>query len=474
LGNWFLDQTGNYPIGGDGYRTYKGTPFSIEFIVRSDHTPRKLFGDALTTCLKNSLHINVLESVKASGGAKIYYMDQKQGHMYTGGWGLTSDPDTLYYLYHINNYYHPGRPNNYYYCPGDYATLTVPVNPAHPLPSDPHYNDPYWQYNNTNVPGGTIFSVSWAGQYGTPVYNLDFSDTPTTNPATYKLWKRGDVVWVNPQNYWAWEMMIGTSLARSVFAAHKSEETLNYFAYTEALYAAKSYTAFYRTYTGPEPEYHLKPWKGVVNQKSFGVWSTRSFLDMHTAGDEFGDGNMTIRWAFRQPTLSLNPIYAEWVWDWYVLNQCYDSATGTDAYVPANDIGDLATTWEVSTWNSGALGLGTCTKVTFHLRHDVYWSDGVPLTSADVAFSWGGHKVAANASIASLLDATGNPPPYWNGQIADMLSVATPDPWTVIVYLDVYAFFGLHSMSGWNIILPEHIWRPFITNPQQTHSTCPP
>jgi hypothetical protein len=155
--------------------------------------------------------------------------------------------------------------------------------------------------------------------------------------------------------------------------------------------------------------------------------------------------------------MSLNPIYAEWVWDWYVLNKAYDSMIGLNPYTLA-DMRSLAASWEVETWDASKLGLGTCTKITFHMRHDLYWSDGVPVTSSDVKFTWGSYAVTD--SLSNLLYKRSLPLPYWGGQVEDILSIATPDPWTVIVYLDVYAYFGLHSMSGFNIVLPEHIWKP--------------
>jgi ABC-type transport system substrate-binding protein len=443
LGNYFLDNHGYLPIGGDGYRTYGGNHFSIEFVIRSDDTNRKLFGLALLTTLTttgvNGLSLNVVQRMVSSGGARAYFMDAKAGHLYTAGWGLTSDPDHLYYLYHINNYHHTGTPNNYAYYPGDYQQITVPYNG--------------WQYNYTNIPSLQV-PITW----GDTSYNLDLSDYG-------KTWRKFDKVWVNPQNYWSWEMMISTNGGRATLCAHKSEEAIAEEVCGVPVWAPIQYSAFYRNYTGPEAPYTNQPWKGVVDQKGFGVWSTRTFLDMHTANAVFGNGNMTIRWGFRQPTLSLNPIYAGSAWDWCALSQCYDAAAGVDPYVPSQNIGDLVTSWELGTWDASRFGLGTCTNVTFHLRQDALWSDGVPLTASDFVFSWGGHKAPASSSIASLLDATGNPPPYWDGQISDMLSVAAPDPWTVIVYLNVYAYFGLHSMSGWNIVLPEHIWRPFITNP---------
>jgi len=448
LANWILDTHG-YPIVA-GKRTKGGVPFYIEFYYRTDHTYRKLFAERLYKCLTDAppagLGLDVHFIGVTSAGGRQNVMADKKGHMYTGGWGLTTDPDHLYYLFHINNYFHPGRPMNYMYYPGDYAQIKVPYDG--------------WQYNYTNVPS-LLVTVNWGAAQNAP-YQIDFSDYD-------KTWNKNDMVWVHPQNYWSWEMMIAPNYARALDAAHKSELALAFYEIGDPVWASRSFTAFARNYTGPEPNYTGKAWKGVVNQKGFGVWSTRSFYNMHTAGDQFGDGTMTIRWAFRQPTMSLNPIYAEWIWDWYVLNQAYDSGIGLDPYVNSIEVPDLCLVPpELSTWDGSTLGLGTCSKVTFHLRHDLVWSDGVPLTASDFVFSWGGHKVAG--SIANLLDATGQPPAYWDGQIADMLSVAAPDPFTVIVYMDVYAYFATHSMSGFNIVLPEHVWKPIIlagtaTNP---------
>jgi ABC-type transport system substrate-binding protein len=282
-------------------------------------------------------------------------------------------------------------------------------------------------------------------------------------------WNSGQSVWRNIQNYWSWAMMIATNGGRALFAAIKSQEAMQYLALCVPLYVAQSFTTFSRRYVGNTAAevaagYTGQPWKGVINQKSFGVWSTWSFYNMHPSGYDYGNGKttgsgvMTIRWGFRQPTMSLNPVYADSPWDWYVLDQCYDSLIGYNPYNPAEEKPWLATTLEVETWDGSALGLGTCTMITFHLRHDVEWSDDVPFTSSDVKFTWGGPLVTD--SLSNILAKRQLPMPCWGGNVADILSVATPDPWTAIVYLDVYAFFGLHSMSGYNLVLPEHIWKP--------------
>jgi ABC-type transport system substrate-binding protein len=442
LGNRFLDEHGYTIVGGK--RTKNGVAFQIEIVVRQDHTYRKLFGEDLygkmMAAPPNGLGLDVKLTYKTSAGARSYVMADKWGHMYTGGWGLSVFPDHLYYLFHINNYYHPGRPMNYMYYPGDYAQITVPYDG--------------WQYNYTNVPELRIL-VDW----GTTSYYLDLSDYD-------KTWKAGDKVWKNPQNYWSWELMTATTDPRAVHCARKSQEAMTALVVGEPVWASRSFTAYHKTYTGPE-SYKDKPWKGVVNEAGLGVWSWWSFYNMHTWPDVFGDDTMTIRWGFRQPTMSLNPIYAEWVWDWYVLNKAYDSLLTVNPYATSENVPQLATSWKVETWDASELGLGTCTKITFHVRHDVYWSDGVPLTASDIVFTWGGRKVPG--SLSNLLYKNGYPPAYWDGQIADILSVAAPDPWTVIVYLDVYAYFGLYSMSGFNIVLPEHVWKPIIEGKDPLH-----
>jgi len=435
LANKFLDEHGYLPIV-DGKRTKNGVPFQLVFYIRSDHDARKLFGEdlvkKLTDPIPSGCQLDVKIEYVVSAGAKEWVMDKKYGHMYTGGWGLTADPDHLYYLFHINNYWHPGRPLNYMYYPGDYEQITVPYDG--------------WQYNYTNVPGLKV-SVSWAA---TPYY-IDLSDYG-------KTWKAGEKVWKNPQNYWAWELMIAPNTARAVHCSRKSQEAMAYYVVGEPVWASRSFTAFHRTYTGPEA-YNGKRWKGVVNEKGFGVWSWYSFYNMHTEDAAFGDGTMTIRWGFRQPTLSLNPIYAEWVWDWYVLNKAYLPLISLDPYAPAYEVPVLATSFEVDTWDGTSLGLGICTRITFHLRHDIFWSDGVPITASDVVFTMGGKDVPG--SLSNILYKRKLPMPYWYGQIADILSIAAPDPWTVQIYLDVFApVFGTHSMSGFNIVLPEHIWKP--------------
>jgi ABC-type transport system substrate-binding protein len=443
-GNQFLDDHG-YNIFVNGKRTKNGVPFTIKFYIRTDDNYRYRFATRvmqprLTEAPPNGLGLDVQLLGFTSAAIRSEVMAAKRGHMYTGGWGLTEDPDHLYYLFHVDNYWHPGRPPNFMYYPGDANTYHITGGGTYDGKN----------YGNDLVP------------YGAPA--LNFSDPD-------KTWLAAENVWENPQNYWSWEMMTATGYGRALTSTYKSQEALAYLVCGEPIWAAASYTAFHRRYVGTpgvpdeEDQWEGQPWKGVVNQRGFGVWSTMSFYDMHPANALFGDGqHMTVRWGFREPIVNLNPIYAEWTWDWYVLNQCYDSLIDLHPY-KTDEIKWLAHNWSIGTWDSSQYG--TCTKITFNLRHDVLWSDGMPFTASDVKFTWGGPLV--RDSLSWWLASRKLPPAYWSTQVADIVSIFTPDPWTVIVYLDVYSYFGLHSMSGFNIVLPEHVWKSIVSGNDPAH-----
>ena len=85
--------------------------------------------------------------------------------------------------------------------------------------------------------------------------------------------------------------------------------------------------------------------------------------------------------------------------------------------------------------------------LTYHLRHNVRWHDGVPFTSKDVSFSY-----------AAIMNPANNVPSREGyDRIA---SVATPDPYTVIFHMKrPYgpATTALFSDTAPNPILPEHL-----------------
>ena len=118
--------------------------------------------------------------------------------------------------------------------------------------------------------------------------------------------------------------------------------------------------------------------------------------------------------------------------------------------VVANDRGqlegDLATA--VPSLRNGGISKDGTTYV-YHLRRGVRWQDNVPLTSADVRFSW---QAIVNPNNNTL---------HREGY-TEIASIDTPDPYTVVVHLKhryppfVSKFFT-PLQEGGKPVLPQHI-----------------
>jgi len=163
------------------------------------------------------------------------------------------------------------------------------------------------------------------------------------------------------------------------------------------------------------------------------------------------------RWPTRagiyEPLAIFNPMTGEWV-PW------------------------LATEWS---WSDDLLA------VTFRIRRDVVWSDGVPMTARDVAFTFEllrAHPAVDNQGVWSWLEAVRAPDdatvvlelarPYVPGfdalaqqlivpehiwaQVPDPLAFANPDPVATGPFTEVRAFRNQVYVIGRN----QHYWQPGV------------
>ena len=103
-----------------------------------------------------------------------------------------------------------------------------------------------------------------------------------------------------------------------------------------------------------------------------------------------------LRVSWREPE-TLDPVMAEFEWSTRVIDQLF---CGLVDLTPDLDvIPDVAHSWDVT--ESGH-------KYIFHLRDDVQWSDGVPVTAGDFEYAWKRALLPAhNLSIALLEDIKG-------------------------------------------------------------------
>jgi peptide/nickel transport system substrate-binding protein len=93
----------------------------------------------------------------------------------------------------------------------------------------------------------------------------------------------------------------------------------------------------------------------------------------------------------------------------------------------------------VTDWSISEDGL----TYTFTLRDDWTWSDGTPITSADIIYSW-------NAIASGLVESS------LTYQVDLIESASAPDPQTIIVTFKAAACTNLTEASFWSVV-PAHV-----------------
>jgi peptide/nickel transport system substrate-binding protein len=133
-------------------------------------------------------------------------------------------------------------------------------------------------------------------------------------------------------------------------------------------------------------------------------------------------GGTIIEGNFGGDVKNMNPVLASDTASQRVVTLTQIAFLGVDvdkAVIAPNQLGALVKDWDVS-----ADGL----TYTFHLRNDLVWSDGAPITSADVLYSWKAIQAASQGTVDSqsayIVAAPGQ---------SGITDVQTPDANTVVV-----------------------------------------
>ncbi len=150
------------------------------------------------------------------------------------------------------------------------------------------------------------------------------------------------------------------------------------------------------------------------------------------------DATLRVGWSSEPDTM--NPLTTYSTEATEVLQLIYDKLIGYGTDLKPKP--ELAATWETA-----ADGLST----TYHLQPDATWSDGQPVTSEDVAYTFTTIKDDSLGSYAQWL--------------ADFAGAETPDPRTVVLtYSKPQAFDPALAIP----ILPKHIWSTMDAKAIQT------
>jgi peptide/nickel transport system substrate-binding protein len=147
-----------------------------------------------------------------------------------------------------------------------------------------------------------------------------------------------------------------------------------------------------------------------------------------------GASKVTFTVAFTDPVDSLNPFLGVEADSYEMWSLMYDFMVGY-SMKDMSPSPALATKWETSsdgkTW-------------TFHIRDGVKWNDGVPLTAADIAYTY-------NRVLHGTVEANN-----WSSYLNNVATVTAPDASTVVLTLKKSnAVLPLLPIP----IVPEHIWK---------------
>jgi peptide/nickel transport system substrate-binding protein len=152
-------------------------------------------------------------------------------------------------------------------------------------------------------------------------------------------------------------------------------------------------------------------------------------------------GPVTLRVGWTTEPDNLNPFVGYEQSSYELFHVCYDFLTNYDDKYLSTAPG-LA-----ESWSKSADGL----TWTFKIRQGVKWSDGVPLTAHDIAFSYMYQKKLDLTAFLSSLDG--------------IKSATAPDDTTLVITCDRPK---ADVLSMWVPVVPEHIWSRFKTYDEAT------
>lgn len=198
-------------------------------------------------------------------------------------------------------------------------------------------------------------------------------------------------------------------------------------------------------------EAHKTTWTDTVNEVGNGVDNWWTLALTHQLGSPTGG---TLSYGIVGDPGGINPLLSDLRRSTTVTALIYDSLLRVRDMDSA--MSGAAESWEVGTWFNPDAGMDS-TKLTFYLSENLYFHDGVQLTSADVNFTIGYMK-SHSAGIN-------------HAKVIDVHHVETPNLYTVTVYWNVTSLWAL-DWIGSLPILPKHKWQaigdPYVATPETT------
>jgi ABC-type transport system substrate-binding protein len=233
-------------------------------------------------------------------------------------------------------------------------------------------------------------------------------------------------------DYWAEILEMGTiNETEAIEACWKTQEIMYEQLPYIPLFAKVEYFA-------ARPE-----WEGYFSPPG-GMWNGFTLANVNPNGTVTYGG--TFRSGLHSGPTSLNPVIAEWVYEWEILGFQSDSMTGPFISMmfsrdPTNKLpyNWTATEWEITLYNGTLNNWSDGMNLTYTIRDDATFHDGVTVKAEDIVFTY---QFLKNK-------------PRWSPSF-EVIANVTSEGNTVSVYTTDKGYFRLFLLDG--IILPKHIW----------------
>ena len=159
-----------------------------------------------------------------------------------------------------------------------------------------------------------------------------------------------------------------------------------------------------------------------------------------SSGTGSGSSGGVLHVGTTYPIDSMNPFVAQSDYSYAVYEYIYPQLVQYDAKLGIAP--DFARTWSTSdggrTW-------------TFHTVPHARWSDGKPLTAADVAWT-----------INEVMKYKNGPAGQWAGLLEHMTGASAPNATTLVIKYSTAVANVLEQMQGMSV-LPKQVWAPYFT-----------
>jgi len=187
--------------------------------------------------------------------------------------------------------------------------------------------------------------------------------------------------------------------------------------------------------------YRTDKFEGHVFDVIDGIPSWWTNLKVHLKDSLGGPYGGTLRWCNSLDIDTFNFMASTSGYSQNINQMMWDSLVQTDHL--GNDIPCLAESWISETHADNPAIPDGYTRFTFDMIQNATWTDGMPITAEDVAYS-----------MNFIRDAPGNP---YAPDLAFMSAAYAPTPYQVVIEFSTESYWHLHSVA-YKPILPKHVF----------------